>query len=126
MDGGNSSFLHASTPERRMLNALSLLCYSTSIGKAEQADLFESSLFQAVTQVNLTALNTLLLLTALCSSLAFSFIFFLLFCFKQLLDCFERSFFSQKLCALSASYRLFLRSFISFWLHASLGVSEAS
>jgi hypothetical protein len=41
----------------------------------EQADFFEKALlFQAVAQVNLTALNTLLLLIALCSFLAFSFI----------------------------------------------------
>ena len=44
---------------------------------------------QAVAQVNLTALNTLLLLTTLCSFLAFSFIFFLPSSFKPLVDCFE-------------------------------------
>jgi hypothetical protein len=44
--------------------------------KVEQADFWGRSLFQAVTQVNLTALNTLLLLTALCSFLVFSFILF--------------------------------------------------
>jgi hypothetical protein len=46
------------------------------LGKAEQADFWESWLFQAVAQVNLTALNTLLLLTALCSFLIFGFISF--------------------------------------------------
>jgi len=33
------------------------------MGKVEQAGFLESSLFQAVAQVNLTALNTFLLLT---------------------------------------------------------------
>jgi uncharacterized membrane protein YhaH (DUF805 family) len=44
------------------------------MGKAERKDFWEGSLFQAVAQVNLTALNTLLLLTALCSFLASGFI----------------------------------------------------
>jgi len=39
--------------------------YSISVGKVEQADFLESSLFQAVAQVNPTAQNTFLLGTAL-------------------------------------------------------------
>jgi hypothetical protein len=43
---------YASTPH---IALLTLLCYSIHAGKAEQADFLESSLFQAVAQVNPTA-----------------------------------------------------------------------
>src|SRR5215472_1978250 len=75
--------LHARTP---VLVRLSQLCYSIYVGKAEQADFFEGSLFQAVAQVNPTAQNTFLLLTALCSFLASGFIFFLPSCLGPLVD----------------------------------------
>jgi hypothetical protein len=44
------------------------------LGKAEQADFLNSSLFQAVAQVNLTALNTFLLGPHFSSFFAHSFI----------------------------------------------------
>lgn len=108
------------TPARQYWYASHSCVIVSLLGKAEQEDILERLLFQAVAQVNPTALNTFLLLTALCSFLASGFIPFSPPLLQAACRLLSVLFLFQKLCALSASYRLFLRSFISFsFIHIS-------
>ena len=82
------------TPERpnavrHRLLPLGHLMRSIHVGKAEQADVFEGSLFQAVAQVNPTAQNTFLLGPPFSSFLAYSFILAHFLCLNPLADCLQ-------------------------------------
>jgi hypothetical protein len=73
-------------------------------------------LFQAVAQVNPTAQNTLLLLTAFRSFLAFSCIRSCSLCVKPLVDCLQRLFCFRSFVVLGFISVCFFRSFTVLWL----------
>jgi hypothetical protein len=92
------------------------------LGKAEHTDFWERSLFRAVAQVNLTALNTLLLLIAFCSFFTSGFIFFLLLCFKPACRLLRVYLLCLKLCSCLDASSLSLCSpmkLVAFQLHTS-------